>query len=103
MSGNFKKMRGLRLPYAVQGRIFFTCLCYDILTPREKRRIERLCGEVGGEHRRALFALLTGRGSVISTAMNSYVSESTLYRLRRDFFNLYAARYCVPPAGKRRG
>ena len=82
----FRKYRGLKLSEEEQGIIFYTCLSYNTLPEKTKKKIERLCTECGGEHRHALFELVTTRKTVASLARKHYTSESTLYELRKKFY-----------------
>ena len=86
----FRKMRGISLPYRVQGLIFFTCQCYDILPPQQRKQIDDTINKVCGDsYPEALKAMLTTPQSVCALAMDHYVSETTLYRLREKFYLEY--------------
>lgn len=86
----FRKMRGIALPYRVQGLIFFTCQCYDILPPRQQKKIDDTIAQVCGDtYSEALKAVLTTSRSVCAIALDHYVSETTLYRLREKFYLEY--------------
>lgn len=82
----FKKLRGVRLPEEKQGLIRYTCLNYAAADRRTREKIERLCQKCGGEYERALFDVVTTRRSITAIAMEHYVSETLLYRMRRDFY-----------------
>ena len=83
----FKKKRGIKLSYRKQGLIYFTCLDYESQDRDTKAKIRRLCREIGGEdYFRALFAVLTTEQSVRRIAMERAVSETHLYRLRKQFY-----------------
>lgn len=86
---SFKKLRGVRLPEEKQGLIRYTCLNYAAASRRTRDKIERLCRECGGEHERALFAVMTTKRSITSIALEHYVGERTLYRMRRDFYEAW--------------
>lgn len=86
---SFKKLRGVRVPEERQGLIRYTCLNYAAANERTRKKIERLCRACGGEHERALFAVMTTRQSVTSIALEHYVSEAALYRMRRDFYEAW--------------
>ena len=68
-----KKLRGVHLSRNRQGFIRYACLTYD----------ERECG---GPYSAALREVMCGEDSITSIALRHYVSESTLYRLRKDFY-----------------
>lgn len=83
----FKKRRGIKLSYIKQGLICFTCLDYKDQPQEIKDKIVNLCNEVGGEYRRALFEVMTNEHATIrSVARRFFLSETTLYELRKDFF-----------------
>ena len=88
----FRKLRGVRLPYNVQGLIYFTCANYQQQDAATKRKIRGLCFEIGGEYAGALFDVLTkaGQYSVEQIAMDYYISPETLYRLRRKFYETWS-------------
>lgn len=85
----FKKRRGIKLSYAKQGLIYFTCLNYRDLPEDMQRKILNLCIEVGGEYYGALFALMASGESVTKVSMEYYVGETLLYRLRRTFYETW--------------
>lgn len=91
----FRKLRGLRLPYNVQGYIYFTCANYRQQSKEIKNKIRALCEQTGGQYSDALFDVLTkaGQYSVERIAMEHYVSPETLYRLRRKFYEAWAASW----------
>lgn len=82
----FKKMRGCRLSYEKQGYIYFACRNYAVLSGEAKKKIHRLCDEVGGEYSDALFAVLTTSKSVRTAAIEYHISERLLYNLRVKFY-----------------
>lgn len=84
---NFKKYRGINLSYKEQGIIYFTCANFDTQPPEMQEKIRRLCKEVGGPYEKALLAMVT-RPSVSGTWLEQeyHVSDSQLYRLRKQFY-----------------
>lgn len=83
----FKKLRGVNLPYNQQGLIAFTCRTYSSQPEPVQRKIANLCKNVGGEeYSEALFMVMTSEMSIPRIAMTYYVSEPTLYRLRKKFY-----------------
>lgn len=82
----FKKMRGLDVPYRKQGLIRFVCLDFYNQPPDVRRKISDLCASVGGLYSAALFELMTTENSVRSTALKFHCDETTLYRIRRKFY-----------------
>ena len=83
----FRKRRGINLSYIDQGYIAFTCWRYLKQPPEVQHKIVNLCIECGGEHHAALFEVLTDPElSVAMVAQRYYIDESTLYRLRKKFY-----------------
>jgi len=74
------------MSYKEQGMICFTCLNYPILSAYMRRKIDRLCLEVGQEDAQALFSLVTKDESVTKLSRLHYVSERKLYDLRKAFY-----------------
>ena len=83
----FKKRRGIHLSYKEQGLINFTCLNYSTQPPAIREKIRTMCDEIGGEYSAPLFVILTRDDvSIACAAMEYAVSERTLYRLRKAFY-----------------
>ena len=86
----FKKRRGIKLPYNVQGLIYFTCMNIRSLPIEKQTRILNLCYEVAGEHGEALYTMLTDdTKNIHGVAMQYYISESQLYAYRRKFYEKF--------------
>lgn len=85
----FRKMRGIGLPYAVQGYIFFACQCYEYMPAGVQRKIDRTIEEVCGDYPEALRAMLTTLRPVYAIAAEYFVSDRTLYRLRKTFYEKF--------------
>ena len=82
----FKKLRGIALPEERQGMIRFTCLTYADQPKHIQEKIRLLCQEAGGPYGAAVWEVMCTQESIISIAMRHHVSESTLYRARKDFY-----------------
>lgn len=83
----FKKLRSINVPYRQQGLIYFTCKNYAQQPKRVQEKIRRLCREVAGEYEEALFAFLTRENiSITWIEREYYVSDSTIYALRKKFY-----------------
>ena len=82
----FKKMRGVRVSYNLQGKLYFTLKNIAREPKRTQERARSICEEVAGEHEAALWEFLTTDKSIVQISMEHYTSESVLYRLRRDFY-----------------
>ena len=81
-----KKLRGVNVPYKKQLLIRAICLNYNDRPQREREKIDRLCLRCGGEYHEALFRVMTTQDSIVSIAQRYYVSEGTLYRIRKKFY-----------------
>ena len=82
----FKKLRGVRLSRNRQGFIRYACLTYDEQPKRMQNKIDRLLRQCGGSYSAALREVMCGEDSITAIALRHYVSESALYRLRKDFY-----------------
>ncbi len=82
----FRKLRGVKRTYNVQGEIYFRCRNYTKQDAATKQKILRLVGEVAEpEYQKALLEYLRG-DSVQDVAMRHCCSESQLYKLRKNFY-----------------
>ena len=86
-----KKLRGVRVSRNRQGYICYTCLTYDQQTRQVQKKIDRLLRQCGGPYSAALREVMCGGDSITAIALRHYVSESTLYRLRKDFYESWDA------------
>lgn len=86
----FKKYRSIRLPYETQGYIYFQCRNFRMLPEERQRAIRRVCEAAADRYADALFAFLTTGRSAPAVGMEFYVSESSLYRFRKAFYEAYA-------------
>lgn len=82
----FKKLRGVGLPEEQQGLIRYTCLTCKNQPEHIKRKVRRLCDECGGEYSAALQEVMCSKRGIRSIALDHHVSESTLYRIRKNFY-----------------
>lgn len=92
MAQKFKYMRSLRMTYAEQGKCFFTCRNYERLDRIEQERIRSICASCGAgddAKRRAIFTFMTTDISFRECCLRYYISDSTLDRLRRKFYELW--------------
>lgn len=81
-----KKLRGVNVSRNRQGFIRYACLTYDEQPKRMQNKIDRLLRQCGGSYYAALREVMCGEDSITAIALRHYVSESTLYRLRKDFY-----------------
>lgn len=90
----FKKRRGIHIPYNQQGFIYFTCMTVQQQPPEVQRKILNVCISVSGEHYNALYELLTnGNVNVSGVALKYHISESSLYKFRRRFYEEWYKKY----------
>lgn len=83
----FKRKRSIRLSYYRQGLIYFLCANYSSLPQTCRDAIDRICNEVGGDYRDALFAVLTEKErNTSSVSMQYFVSNKRLFNLRARFY-----------------
>lgn len=81
-----KKLRGVNVSRNRQGFIRYACLTYDEQPKRMQNKIDRILRQCGGPYAAALREVMCGEDSITAIALRHYVSESTLYRLRKDFY-----------------
>ena len=82
----FKQLRGVELPEEQQGLIRYTCLNVATRPKRTQEKIQRLCDDVGGAYRAARWEVMCTKKSITAIARTHFLSESTLYRLRKEFY-----------------
>ena len=83
----FKKRRGIKLPYNKQGLIHFICVNYDDMPEHIQTKIRKLCVDVGQEHAKVLFNVVTDSNKNIRRlAMEYNISDMSLYRYRKKFY-----------------
>lgn len=87
--GRFRKLRGVHIPYARQGLIRFTCLNYRDEPETVQGRIDRLCRAAGGAYAYELHLVMCTPRTIRSISMERHVSESTLYRIRARFYEMW--------------
>lgn len=86
---SFKKIRSVSLPEEKQGLIRYTCLTYRDQPEHVQRKIRRLCQTHGGQYGAAVWEVMCTKESIVSISMRHHVSESSLYRMRKDFFEAW--------------
>jgi hypothetical protein len=95
MARTFRKIRSIDLPYNVQGEIWFTLKNYDARSRDERKKIDGFCELIGARHTsgtwEALRELLTSGKGIPLVSAEYFVSETTLSRMRKEFFELWAA------------
>lgn len=82
----FRRLRSVPLPYAIQGRIYFTCLNYATESLYTRRRIDRLLEETGGDYAQALREMMVKGRGIQEISLKHNVSVETLQRCRRGFY-----------------
>lgn len=88
----FKKLRGVKLPEAKQGLIRYTCLNYEEQPLRIQEKIDGLCRECGGPYGAALKEVMCSQRRITSIALSHYVSETALYRMRKEFYEAWTKK-----------
>ena len=82
----FKKLRGIDLSYERQGFVRFCCLTYNDQPQETQDRILNLCIRSGKDNYQALFEFMTTRKSAVSIAAKYFITDMTLYRMRKKFY-----------------
>ena len=84
---SWRKLRGVHLPYEKQVYIRATCLLWKDQPKRVQEKIRRLCEECGVVYASALWESMTTKQRAVQIALKHNMSESTLYRIRVEFYN----------------
>ena len=95
MAQKFKSMPACRMSYVQQGIVFFTCQNFRALDDATKDKIRAICTECGagdGMKRKAILTYMTTRISWRECCDRHYISDATLDRLRRRFYELWKER-----------
>ncbi len=87
MAEVFRQNKRLKVPYWQQGYIFFVSRKYDKLPAYQQEWILEHCQEVGREYWKALFDYVTTDISATAVCIKSYISESTLNRLVKRYYD----------------
>lgn len=82
----FKHLRSINRNYSEQGLIFFTCQTYGKQPEWMRRKIDKLCESAGGEYAPALKEFLTTDADWIYICGKHHISDRTLYRIRKAFY-----------------
>lgn len=82
----FVVKKNYRMSYKKQGYIFFACQNYDAMSARMKKKIDRLCEEIGKDDSKALFEAMTGDRSVERIAARHFVNRHKLYKMIHEFY-----------------
>ena len=89
----FKKLRGIRLPYRKQGKIYFTLINYDDQPESIRNRIDRLIDDAADGDAVYCAALrkwlLHENVSSVQVSTEFPVSAQTLYRLRKKVYETW--------------
>ena len=81
-----KKLRGVHISENRQKFIRYTCLTYEDQPAALQRKIDKLLAECGGAFEAALREVMCSEESITAIALRHYVSEATLYRARKHFY-----------------
>ncbi len=85
----FKFWPSIRKSYEEQGEIFFKCRRYERLARAEREKIDRLIHQAGEEYANALREYLLTDTSWAEVCRRWYVSDRTLQRCVRRFFEAW--------------
>ena len=95
MAQKFKFMPSYKMSYTQQGVVFFACQNFRN-QPKELqdeiRAIATVCGGGDGMKRKAILTYMTTRISWRECCDRHYISDATLDRLRRRFYQLWKER-----------
>ena len=86
----FRYKRGIPLEYDVQGYIYFLSRRYRRLPQAKRKKIDELCSKAGEQYEPALKAYVTTARSAEEICEKFFLSESTLERLVKRYYVLFA-------------
>lgn len=89
MKAEFKRLRSVKKTYDEQGQIFFTCRNYQKQPQKIQKKIREVCEKAGGDYADELFLYLTTDISWQQMVTDYYISQATLDRIRRRFYELW--------------
>lgn len=81
--------RGVHRPKVEQQYIFAISQLYRRLVPTQQERIRQLCMQADKEYSAALLAFVTTDRSAVSVSMEYNISEATLYRAVRKYYEIF--------------
>lgn len=85
----FRHLKSVSKSYEEQGAIYFACATYRDQPAAVRRKIDRLCERAGGEYAPALKEFLTTGADWAWICDRYYLSERTLDRARKKFYELW--------------
>lgn len=86
---SYRHKKSVKRPEVEQQYIYCVSRLYRRLIPAQQEKIRRLCKEAGGEYADALLALVTDDRTVTSVCMEFHVSEPTMYRVLRKYYQAF--------------
>jgi len=85
----FKRLKSVEKSTEEQGYIYYCCRTYSRREKRVQQKIDRLCDLAAGEYAAALREFLLTDADWIYICQKHHISESTLDRIRRRFYELW--------------
>lgn len=85
----FRYKKSIRVSYKRQGLIHFTMQNVARLPEAKREKLQKLCQEAAGEYSAALWAYLTTGKSYVSVAQEHALSQDTLFRVQRRFYESF--------------
>ena len=89
----FRYKHHLKIPYNIQGLIYFLCKNHKIISNKEHEQILRACHLVCKDNVykfNAVHDVMTSNNSLTSISMKHFLSETSVIRLEHDFYREYA-------------
>jgi len=88
----FRFKKGIEVEYDLQGYIYFTSRRFRKLPKGQQALIRSLVREVAPGYEKALLEFLTTDSSAVAVCMKYHLSESTLERLARRYYERAAGK-----------
>lgn len=86
-------MKSLNMLYNKQGLIYFSCIDLKNKSKTMQEKMIGLCFYVGGEYFDAFFDMATSGKSPVEISIKYYISEATVYRLKRKFYKAWDKKF----------
>lgn len=88
----FRYKPSVHASYDQQGYIYFVSRLYKQLPDKEREKIRLLCRETGGPYSGALLEYVTAGASAEAVCMKNFISQSTLHRAVRRYYEGFSKR-----------
>lgn len=92
MAQVYRYKKALGVDYDTQGYIYFLSHRYRRLSIEDRRQIRNVCSEAAGVYHKALLEFVTTDADEEMICARHYISASTLKRIVRRYYRIFADR-----------